>query len=69
MLIDLKTGKVTGVAILKSSGSDQLDREAIFALRQWRFRPGKLTKADMPITWQASGAVYLPPGARLTPNR
>lgn len=69
MTIDFKTGKVTNVAVVKSTGFDPLDREAIFALRQWRFKPGKLTKADMPITFQASGTVYLPPGARLMPNR
>jgi protein TonB len=67
--IDFKTGKVTSVAVVKSTGSDPLDREAIFALRQWRFKPGKLTETDMPITFQASGTVDLPPGARLTPNR
>lgn len=69
MTIDFKTGKVTNVAVVKSTGSDPLDREAVFALRQWRFKPGKLTTADIPITFQASGTVYLPPGARLIPNR
>lgn len=69
MNIDFKTGKVTNVAVVKSTGSDQLDREALFALRQWRFKPGKLTKADIPITFQASGTVDLPPGARLMPSR
>lgn len=69
MLVDVKTGKVTSVAILKSSGSDELDREAFFTLRRWRFRPGKITKVDLPITWQASGTVYWPPGARPMPNR
>jgi TonB family protein len=69
MFIDFKTGKVTSVAIVKSTGSDPLDREAVFALRQWRFKPGKLTKADMPITFHADGTLYLPPGSRLIPHR
>jgi TonB family protein len=69
MIIDFKTGKVTSVAILKSTGSDPLDREAVFALRQWRFKPGKLRKVDMPITFHAGGIFYLPPGTRLTPKR
>jgi len=60
--VDSKNGKATTVSIVKSTGQDALDREAIFALRQWRFRPGKLTTADIPITFQASGAVVLPPG-------
>ena len=69
MSIDFKTGKVTNVSVVRSTGSDPLDREAIFALRQRRFKPGKLTKADMPISFQASGTVDLPPGAKLVPNR
>lgn len=66
MIIDPKTGKVTNVIALKSTGSDLLDREALFALRQWRFKPGKLTKADVPITFH-NGAepLVLPPGSKL----
>ena len=48
MNIDFKTGKVTSVAVVKSTGSDGLDREAIFALRQWRFRPGKVREVELP---------------------
>jgi TonB family protein len=51
MMIDFNTGKVTNVLILKSTGSDALDREAIFALRRWRFKPGKVRKVDLPITF------------------
>lgn len=69
MFIDFKTDKVRNVSVVKSTGSDPLDREAVFALRQWRFKPGTLTKADMPITFHASGTVYLSPGAKLMPNR
>ena len=70
MLIDFATGKVTGVVILKSTGSDPLDKEAVFALRQWRFKPGKLTQVDMPITYHnGKEPVVLPPGTVLTPNR
>jgi TonB family protein len=68
LTIDFKTGKVTNVAVVKSTGSDPLDREAIFALSQWRFKPGKLTTADIPITFQASGTVDLPIGLKLVPN-
>ena len=69
MIIDFNTGKVTNVVILQSTGSDPLDREAIFALRQWRFKPGKLRKADLPITFHnGSEPLVLPPGSRLVPN-
>jgi TonB family protein len=69
MTIDFRTGKITSVAIVKSTGSDPLDRETVFALRQWRFKPGTRRQADIPITFQATGIVYLAPGARLMPNR
>jgi len=69
MTIDFKTGKVRNVAVVKSTGSDPLDREAIIALRQWRFKPGKLTTADMPITFQAGGVIQLPANTRLLPTR
>jgi TonB family protein len=69
MSIDFKTGKVRNVAVVKSTGSDPLDRAATFALRQWRFKPDKLTTADMPITFHAGGTLQLPPGAKLIPKR
>ena len=70
MNIDFKTGKVTSVAVVRSTGSDGLDREAIFALRQWRFRPGKVREVEMPITFHnGSEPLVLPPGAVLEPGR
>jgi outer membrane biosynthesis protein TonB len=54
---------------VKSTGSDPLDREAVFALRQWRFKSGKRTTAEISIRFDASGTVTLPPGAKLVPNR
>src|SRR5436853_5449804 len=70
MNIDFKTGKVKSVAVVKSTGSDGLDREAIFALRQWRFRPGKVREVEMPITFHnGSEPLVLPPGAVLEPGR
>jgi TonB family protein len=69
MNIDFNTGKVRSVTILRSTGSYGLDKEAVFALRQWRFKPGKLTRVEMPITFYTGGTLDLPPGARLVPNR
>jgi TonB family protein len=70
MNIDFKTGKVSSVTVVKSTGSDGLDREAIYALRQWRFKPGKARNVEMPITFHnGSEPLVLPPGAVLTPNR
>jgi TonB family protein len=64
MTIDSKTGKVTGVATVKSTGQDALDREARTALWQWRFKPGKLTTADQEVTFQTSGSVAVSPVTR-----
>jgi TonB family protein len=70
MNIDFNTGKVKSVTVVKSTGSDGLDREAIFALRQWRFKPGKARQVEMPITFHnGSEPLVLPPGAVLTPGR
>ena len=69
MNIDFNTSKVTSVTVVKSTGSDGLDREAIFALRQWRFKPGKARQVEIPITFHnGSEPLVLPPGAVLTPN-
>jgi TonB family protein len=69
MNIDFNTGKVRSVTVMKSTGSYGLDKEAVFALRQWRFKPGKRTTVDMPITFHTGGTLHLPRGARLVPNR
>ena len=69
MIIDFKTGKVIDVVILKSTGSDALDREAIFALRRWRFKPGKARKVDLPITFHnGKEPLVLPPGSKFGPG-
>jgi TonB family protein len=66
MIIDSKTGKVTDVLVVKSTGHDELDREACLALRRWRFKPGKLTKADVPITFHdGTTPVVLPPASKI----
>ncbi|HKP03663.1 MAG TPA: energy transducer TonB [Chthoniobacterales bacterium] len=70
MMVDFKTGKVTDVLILKTTGSDVLDREAILALRRWRFKPGKARQVDLPITFHdGKEPLVLPPGSTLAPHR
>jgi TonB family protein len=70
MNIDFKTGKVTSVTVVRSTGNDGLDREAIYALRRWRFKPGKAREVEVPITFSnGSEPLVLPPGSVLTPGR
>ncbi len=49
LMLDLKTGLVTKVVTLTSTGFVTLDRCAIASLRQWRFKPGKWKEIDMPV--------------------
>jgi len=68
--LDLKTGLVGKVEILRSTGFRTLDNSALFALRQWSWKPGKWKEIDMPVSFtMGSGSVVrTPPGAVLLPN-
>jgi TonB family protein len=68
--LDLKTGLVSEAAILRSTGFRTLDNSALFALRQWSWKPGKWKEIDMPVSFtMGSGSVMRPPpGAVLLPN-
>lgn len=57
MEIDFNTGKVRSVTVVRSTGSYGLDKEAVFALLQWRFKPGRRTRVEMPITFHAGGTL------------
>jgi TonB family protein len=52
--IDLATGKVTKVTVLKSTGVLILDNSALSALRRWQFKPGTWKEAEMPISFSRS---------------
>jgi TonB family protein len=47
--IDTKTGKVSGVQMAQSTGSQLLDGAALQAYSQWRFEPGSVSQVKMPI--------------------
>ena len=47
--IDTKTGKVSGVQMAQSTGSQLLDGAALQAYSQWRFEPGSASQVKMPI--------------------
>jgi TonB family protein len=49
--IDPKTGNVSGVRMLQSTGSSVLDGAALQAYSQWRFKPGSVTQVKMPISF------------------
>jgi protein TonB len=48
-----KTGQVTAVSVMKSTGYRILDDAATQALMQWRFKPGVgVIRANIPITFK-----------------
>jgi TonB family protein len=47
--IEPKTGSVTGVRMLQSTGNRLLDGAALQAYSQWRFEPGSVPQVKMPI--------------------
>jgi TonB family protein len=62
--LDLKTGGVSKVTILKSTGFRSLDNSAVASFRHWSWKPGKWREIDIPIKFEmATGPPRLPPGA------
>jgi TonB family protein len=59
--IDLKSGAITNIAVLRSTGVASLDNSAMAALRKWRYKPGTWKQIDMPVTF-----TLFPP--RLSPH-
>lgn len=49
-----KAGKVTDVAIAKSSGSPVLDQAARSAFMKWQFKPAVFVRVRLPVTWAAN---------------
>ncbi|MBA2743423.1 MAG: TonB family protein [Chthoniobacterales bacterium] len=52
LALDLKTGAVRSVAVMKSTGFASLDKAAIIALRQWRWRPDRWKQIELPVTFR-----------------
>jgi TonB family protein len=64
-MLDVNTGLVTKVDLLKSTGYRNLDDSAAQALRYWRWKPGKWKEIDMPVEFTLQGVPStkaLPPG-------
>jgi TonB family protein len=56
--VDSASGNVTSCSVAQSTGSSILDNAATSAFRQWRFRPGTVSKVRIPITFTMTGASY-----------
>lgn len=67
--LNLKTGAVTHVTMLKSTGFVTLDRAALASFYHWRWKPGKWKEIEMPITFTLSShQTRLPSGADRIPS-
>jgi TonB family protein len=51
--LDITNGRVTSIAIQKSTGQPLLDECAVKALRQWRAAPGALRTIRLPVIFTA----------------
>jgi TonB family protein len=56
--VDASSGNVTSCSVSQSTGSPILDNAATSAFREWRFRPGTVSKVNIPITFTMTGASY-----------
>ena len=56
--VDSGSGSVSSCSVSSSTGSPILDNAATSAFRQWRFRPGTVSKVNIPITFTMTGASY-----------
>ena len=56
--VDPATGNVTGATMAVSIGNPILDNSALSAFRRWKFKPGSLSRAKIPVTYTMTGASY-----------
>ena len=56
--VDPSSGTVTDVIITHSCGNAILDNSTRDALRTWRFKPGSVTRVQVPITYTLTGSSY-----------
>src|SRR5262245_80883 len=56
--VDPGSGSVTSASMASSIGNPILDNAATSAFRQWRFKPGTVSKVRIPITYTMTGAQY-----------
>jgi TonB family protein len=69
LVLDLRTGAVSSVSVIKSTGFTTLDESAIAALRQWRSKPGKWCEIQIPVTFGVAQSHRSTPGWLHLPGR
>ncbi len=56
--VDPGSGSVTSASMAQSIGNPILDNAAVSGFRQWRFKPGTVSKVKIPVTYNLTGASY-----------
>jgi TonB family protein len=51
VILDSKTGAVSDIVVIKSTGVATLDRSVLIALRQWRWKPGRWKEITIPVNF------------------
>jgi TonB family protein len=69
LVLDLNTGVVTRITVIKSTGFPTLDTSAVAALRQWRWKPGRWKEIDLPVAFILRQTYAPPPGSVPLPSR
>ena len=49
-----KAGRISVVAVVKSSGSAVLDKAAVTAFKKWRFKAGVFRSVRIPVSWSVN---------------
>jgi TonB family protein len=57
--VDTRTGYVTSARIMKSTGHQILDDEALKAFRAWRFKPGTVSAVRIPVRFTMNFPEYV----------
>ena len=53
--LDPRTGLVTQVTVVKSTGFASLDNSAVAAIRKWRWKPQRWKEIDIPVRFYMTG--------------
>ena len=55
VLVDRASGRVTNASMQHSTGSSLLDNSVLRTLRTWRFKPGTVSKVNIPVEFTTEG--------------
>lgn len=61
LFLDVKTGGVGRITIVRSTGYASLDRAALVALQKWRWKPGQWKQIDLPVRFIVSAHARVDP--------